>query len=214
MKRKIGLGIAAGLLLFGGVTWAAGRYERIEVYFERIYVAINGQQSQLSRDSIIYNGSVYVPLRSMGELLSAEVSWSNEDRTVHLDFLKDRKGEVYQASTQGIYQYIAIEHNRLLSEMIRYFKADDMSSMKNVIQEYVHLESVATNLQDENMALTFEKMSAAIELVRSGWETKKVDDYALAWTIFYNNADELNKDLKAKISENAKFQFELKQVQP
>lgn len=209
MKKRIGLALAAGLLLFGGVAWAGGRYEKIEVFFERIHVAINGQKTQLSRDSIFYNGSVYVPLRSVGDLLDAEVSWSNEDRTVHLDFLKDRKGEVYQAATQGIYQYIAIEHNRLLSEMIRYFKADDMTSMRRVIQEYGHLEEVAANLQDEGMAQTFQKMSAAIELVRSGWETKKVDDYALAWTIFYTNADALNTDLKAKISGETQLQFNL-----
>lgn len=214
MKRKIVSSVIAGVLLFGGMAMAAGRYEKIEVFFERLHVAINGQQSELSRDSIIYNGSVYIPLRSMGEMLGAEVGWTNEDRTVHLDFLKDRKTEVFQASTIGIYQYIAIEHNRLLSEMIQYFKTDNMDAMKDVIEQYAHLESVSNNLQNTKMAETFEKMGAAIELVRSGWETKTVDDYALAWTIFYQNADVLNTDLKDIISGKTTIQLQFPNANP
>jgi uncharacterized protein YukE len=213
MKKKLMLlTIAFGVLTFGGVAWANGQYRTIEVFFERIHVALNGQESELSKDSIIYDGSVYVPLRSVGEMLDAEVSWDNENRTVHLDFLKDRKGDVYQASTRGIYQYIALEHNRLLGKMIQYFKTDDMDGMKGVIGEYEHLEEVAESLQDEKMSATLDKMQAAIEMVRSGWADKNVRDYSLAWTIFYTNADVLNKDLKDKTSEEAQLQFEVKQV--
>jgi hypothetical protein len=213
MKKKLMLlTIALGVLTFGGVAWANGQYRTIEVFFERIHVALNGQESELSKDSIIYDGSVYVPLRSVGEMLDAEVSWDNENRTVHLDFLKDRKGDVYTASTRGIYQYIALEHNRLLGRMIQYFKTDDMDSMKGVIGEYEHLEEVAASLQDEKMSGNLDKMQAAIEMVRSGWADKNVRDYSLAWTIFYTNADVLNQDLKDKTSEEAQLQFEVKRV--
>ena len=65
MKKKLMLlTIAFGVLTFGGVAWANGQYRTIEVFFERIHVALNGQESELSKDSIIYDGSVYVPLRS------------------------------------------------------------------------------------------------------------------------------------------------------
>lgn len=213
MKKKLLLmTITAGLLASSGVALASGRYQTIEVFFERINVALNGQQAPLSKDSMIYDGTVYVPLRSVGEMLDAEVSWDNENRTVHLDFLKDRKGDVYEASTRGIYQYIAIEHNRLLGKMIQYFKADDMDSMKNVIGEYDHLEEVAANLEDKKMAETLEKMQAAIEMVRSGWANKNVQDYSLAWTIFYTNADVLNQDLKVKTAEGTNLQFIVKQT--
>lgn len=212
MKRKILIGITSGVLLFGGVAFAGGKYQKIEVFFERINVAINGQQAELGKDSILYNGTVYVPLRSMGEMMDAEVSWDNVNRTVHLDFLKDRKDEVYQASTQGLYQYIAMENNRILSDMIRYFKSDDMESMKQVIEEYARLQDLATDMKDDQMALTLDKMGAAIELLRSGWANKDVDDYTLAWTIYYMNAEDLNEDLKNKVSGNVKFEFEVNEV--
>jgi hypothetical protein len=214
MKKKIMLSVAASLLMFGGVALASGKYQKIEVMFERIHVALNGQVSEISKDSILYDGTLYVPLRSMGEMLDAEVSWDNENRTVHLDFLKDRKGDAYQASTQSIYQYISIEHNRLLGSMIRYFKEDNMEAMKGIIGEYGHLQEVAANLGDEEMAVTFEKMSAAIELVRSGWAEKNVNDYSLAWTIFYTNADKLNQTLKSYTSGETAFQFNLKERTP
>lgn len=211
MRKKIILGIAAGLLLFGGAAYAGDGYQNIEVYFKRIHVALNGQSAELAKDSILYNGSIYVPLRSMGEMLDAQVSWDDENQTVHLDFLKDRSGEAYQASTQGLYQYIAMEQNRILSNMVDYFKADDMDSMRQVVDEYGTLRDLANNLGDSSMALSFDKMRAAVELLRSGWAAKKVDDYTLAWTIYYTNAAEVNKSLKAKVSQT-NFTFQVNKV--
>jgi hypothetical protein len=212
MNKKIGLGMAAGLLLFGGVAYAGNGYQKVEVYFQRVKVALNGHTADLGKDSIIYNGSVYVPLRSLGEMLDAQVGWDDENQTVHLDFLKDRKGEAYQASTQGLYQYIAIEQNRILHDMAEAFKADDMDSMKQVTADYASLRNLAVNLNDTAMAASFDKMRAAVELLRSGWDSKQVDDYALAWTIYYTNADAVNASLKAKIADTASFSFQVNKV--
>ncbi|WP_438445778.1 stalk domain-containing protein [Gorillibacterium sp. sgz5001074] len=212
MRKKLLLGVAAGLLLFGTAAYAGDGYSKIEVYFKKINIALNGQAAELSKDSILYNGSVYVPLRSMGEMLDAEVSWDDENQTVHLDFLKDRSGEAYQASTQGLYQYIAMEQNRILSEMVRDFKAEDMDSMKQVVADYGSLRDMASSLGDKEMSLSFDKMRAAVELLRSGWAAKKVDDYSLAWTIYYTNATEVNTSLKAKVSGKTNFTFQVNKV--
>jgi hypothetical protein len=212
MKKKIAVGIGAGLLLFGSIAYAGGTYKKIEVFFDRINIAINGQQSQLSKDSIFYNGSIYVPLRSMGEMLGAEVSWSDADRTVHLDFLKDLKGDMYQASTQGLYQYMAIENNRMMKDMVTAFQTDHISSMHNVISGYDHLIELSGQLGDKDIQTSLEKMKAALELLRGGWEVKDVDDYALAWTIYYTNADKLIQLLKPKISGQTQFNFQVNDI--
>lgn len=212
MKKKIAIGLTAGLLLFGGIAYAGGAYKTIEVFFERINVALNGQESALSKDSIFYNGSVYVPLRSLGEMLGAEVSWEDSNRTVHLDFLKDLKDDMYQASTQGLYQYMAMENNRLMKEMVTAFQTDDVSVMQSVISDYDHLIRLAGQLGDTDTQTSLEKMKAALELLRGGWESKNVDDYALAWTIYYTNADKLIQSLKPKISGETSFQFQVNQV--
>lgn len=215
MKLKAAWGLGAGLLLlFGGIAYAEGAYKTIEVFFERINVTVNGQKAELSKDSIFYNGSVYVPLRGLAEMLGAEVSWNDRTRSVNLDFLKDRRDDVYRASTQGLYQYIAIQQNQIVSDMIRYFQSDDMESMKEVVSRYDQLIGLAKDVQDETNAATMEKMKAAVELLRSGWENKSVDDYSLAWTIYYVNADNLNKSLKDILSGKTKLDFEVRQAQP
>lgn len=200
MKKRVMAGTAVGLLLFGGVAWAGGQVQKIEVFFERIHVAVNGQQAELSKDSILYNGSVYVPLRSVGEMLGAEVAWDNDKRTVSLDFLKDRTEEAKLAAAQGLYQYIAFEQNRILKNMVQCFKTDDMESMKQVVADYGHLRDLAADLDNGKLTQALDKMMAAIELLRSGWAVKQVDDYSLAWWIYSDNAAIFHKELEAQVS--------------
>lgn len=212
MRKKITIGLCAGLLMFGGMAYAGGTYKKVEVFFERIHIAINGQEAELSKDSIFYNGSVYVPLRSMGEMLGAEVSWDDSTRSVHLDFLKDRKADMYQASTASLYQYIGMEHNRMMADMVKAFQSNDMDMMTSVLERYDHLIELAGQIGDQENAGTLGKMKAALELLRSGWESKNVDDYGLAWTIYYTNADKLLQSLEPKISGKTTFSFQVNQA--
>ncbi|MDF2960940.1 MAG: putative carbohydrate binding proteincopper amine oxidase family protein, partial [Paenibacillus sp.] len=96
MKRAYMISlIAFSVLACSSVAWAEGRYKTIEVFFDKINIKINGQQANLTKDSIIYDGSVYVPLKNLSELLGAEVSWDNANRSVNLDFITDRSNQVF-----------------------------------------------------------------------------------------------------------------------
>lgn len=100
-KRILSIGII-GLFTMSGSAWAEDQFRNVEVFFQRIHIAINGQQNTLTKDSILYDGSVYVPLRSLSEMLGAQVGWDGETGTVSLDFINDNKNALFTASQKNV----------------------------------------------------------------------------------------------------------------
>jgi hypothetical protein len=205
MKKKwIVILLVAALLLTSGIAIADGQYKKIEVYFSKINLNVNGQPLELSRESILYNGTIYMPLRNLTESLGAEVTWDDVNRSVNLDFIIDDASQlVFSSAKIGIYQYITIQNNDILNAMIDHFKKEDMNGMKDVLARYEQLRQVAVDLQDEEMALVIEKMQASGELMRSGYQSKSLNDYYLAWTIFNTNAGNLVELLRNRIAGSA-----------
>lgn len=186
-------------LLFSGLAWGQGKYQKIEVFFDSISLQINGRQAPMSQSSIIYNGSVYVPLRNMSEALGAQVGWDSASRSVFLEFLQDRSNAVVKASQHGVYQYAALENNRILGRLTEHIKADDTKGMRSDIEAWGTLREIADDIGDDAMASYIDRMMSSAELLRSGWEAKNFDEYSLAWTAFKSSASMLNAHLKSKL---------------
>lgn len=206
MKVKVVSLILAGLLLTTGVAWGQGRYLDIEAYFDRIHVNINGQQVDMPRDSIVFEGSVYVPIRNLMEGLGAEVAWDNNNRTIRLDFLKDNTKQVdsmYDASQKKLYQYIVIQHQLKLKELTKAIEDEDYAKMKQIVLDYEKLRSLVRGMEDWDTMRYLEKMKTATDLIRTGLESKKVDDYYLAWTLFKVNVQSLDEHLETMLERTA-----------
>jgi hypothetical protein len=200
-NKRIFIVAFIAFILSTGFAIADGQFKNITVYFSKINMNVNGQSMELSRESIFYNGTIYMPLRDLSETLGAEVTWNDTNRAVNLDFLLDNKGQtVFSSAKKGLYQYIAMENNDIMNQMIKQFKKEDMNGMKTVLARYDKLRLMARDLQDDDLELIFEKMMASGELMRSGYQSKKLDDYYLAWTIFNTNAGNLLSLLRDRIS--------------
>ncbi|SDN82793.1 Copper amine oxidase N-terminal domain-containing protein [Paenibacillus sp. yr247] len=146
-----------GIFTMSGSAWAEDQFRNVEVFFQRVNIAINGQQANLSKDSILYEGSVYVPLRSLSEMLGAQVGWDNETGTVHLDFIKDNKNTLFTASQKGIYQYVAIQNNQITKDLIPMFKNTEFDNMKYIVERYAALSKIVKNIDDNTMSQTSTK---------------------------------------------------------
>ncbi|WP_135551041.1 copper amine oxidase N-terminal domain-containing protein [Paenibacillus cymbidii] len=192
--------LAAASMLVGGVVWAEGRYSTIEVFFDRINIAVNGQSAALSKDSIIYEGSVYVPLRSLSELLGAKVNWDTSSRTVDIDFLGNRTDVLYGASRKPFYQYIAVENNRIMSDMLDAMQRSDMDKLKQQVEQIGKLRDIAQNIGDPEAYTLLDKLAAATELMRSAYTSGKMDDYGIAWVIFRDSQSRLLTLLSTKLN--------------
>lgn len=205
-KLILSIGII-GLFTMSGSAWAEDQFRNVEVFFQKINVTINGQQTTLMKDSILYEGSVYVPLRSLSEMLGAQVGWDSENKNVALDFIHDNRNELFTASQKKMYQYVAIRNNQITRDLIPMFKSTDFDDLHSIVERYGEISKVAKDIDDNAMSQTIEKMRAAIILLQTGWEKKNTDDYMLAWTIYSKNAELLNKDLTTKLSDSYRYEL-------
>ncbi|QUH25687.1 stalk domain-containing protein [Serpentinicella alkaliphila] len=81
-------------------TFAGELYEQITVYYNDIKIKVEQKEIDLTNQSFIYKGHIYVPLRYLAESLDYEVKWSSSNKTTTLiknkvDKLKPTSGETF-----------------------------------------------------------------------------------------------------------------------
>lgn len=85
MKKRL-KGFIVGLLLATLLmSTAVGSQlrETIEVAFNSVNITVNGEK--VSTDNILYEGTTYVPLRAIAEMLDKEVGWNQETNTASIN---------------------------------------------------------------------------------------------------------------------------------
>ena len=75
------IGVVVIVILFSSVAMAASLEKTIKVVFNSVNLEVNGKIVEV--DNILYNGTTYVPLRAVAEMLGKEVGWNQATRTVH-----------------------------------------------------------------------------------------------------------------------------------
>ena|GEM_PF-2412006 len=197
MNKKMAAAMAILLILAGGgAVWANGSstYKEIGAYFEKIQLVINNQYVPISREAIIYEGTVYVPMRELGIRLGAEVSWNPEIQAVEYTFTPNRWSALNLAGRQGLYQYIIMENDSIMRSMAEALRGDDLDLLQEAAERYDRLVRFATELNEHDRERDLSdivewltKIRAAAELLHTGWATRNLDDYDLAMDIFQSN---------------------------
>ncbi|WP_176717350.1 trypsin-like peptidase domain-containing protein [Vulcanibacillus modesticaldus] len=94
MKREIKgfiFGFLFSSLLISNSVLAEGLTKTIQVMFNSINIEVNGQK--VAADNILYNGTTYVPLRAISEMLNKDVTWDGSTNTAGINdknFINDR----------------------------------------------------------------------------------------------------------------------------
>ncbi|MCL2165022.1 MAG: copper amine oxidase N-terminal domain-containing protein [Oscillospiraceae bacterium] len=89
--KKFLVGLVLGLLLATAVNVSAVETtETITVIFDRIQLVVNGEYSP--RETILYNGTTYVPIRATAELLGMDVDYIDETYTAVLSWPDGAQG--------------------------------------------------------------------------------------------------------------------------
>jgi len=76
-------GIIITIMLLSSVALADNLKQTIEVVFNSINITVNGEK--VEADNILYNGTTYVPLRAVAEMLGKEVEWDGATRTASIN---------------------------------------------------------------------------------------------------------------------------------
>ena len=120
MKEKlkgIAIGLLMGVLLTGGISYAASRSETIDVFYDNIKIFIDGEELD-PRDGdgekvepFIYNGTTYLPVRAVGQAVGKSVEWDGVEKVVYLGA---KPGNVENwLDVCGPYQYKGCKEYRL-----------------------------------------------------------------------------------------------------
>jgi len=75
------------IILIAGLTvmptFSADLSELIKVYRNLANIEVNG--TRVSTDNFLYNGTTYIPLRAVSELLDKEVGWDNQNKVASIN---------------------------------------------------------------------------------------------------------------------------------
>jgi hypothetical protein len=86
--KKLMIGALFIFMILASSTGLAEDVQKtIEVYFNKVNLEVNNQP--VVTQNILYNGTTYVPLREVAEILSKEVGWENSTKTASINNKKD-----------------------------------------------------------------------------------------------------------------------------
>lgn len=87
--KKIFISVALTFMLMASAIFAASNVQNIEVALDSVNLKVNGQDVEAS--NILYNGTTYVPLRAVAEILGKKVGWDGNTNTASIDDMEGQE---------------------------------------------------------------------------------------------------------------------------
>jgi hypothetical protein len=85
MMKKLILALMIGMMI-GSITTAVAATEgEVTAIFANFILKINGQEKEMDSTPLVYNGTSYLPVRAMANLVGYDVTYETESRTIGLD---------------------------------------------------------------------------------------------------------------------------------
>lgn len=120
--KSLIIGILVTALLLS-ITFARGTKETIEVMFNAVNLTVNRQK--VDADTIVYNGTTYVPLRAAAEMLGKEVGWDQKTQTASINDKINTEADIKV-------EVVKLENVKDTKELINYLE-DNFSILDTVI---------------------------------------------------------------------------------
>jgi len=84
-KVKIFFSVLLLIFVFSSViVYADNITKMIQVTYRNISILVNGKQIQSDKEPFIFQGSVFAPIRTIGEAVNKKVEWDNEENQVNI----------------------------------------------------------------------------------------------------------------------------------
>lgn len=82
--KKIVIALALGMLLGSAVTAVAATNETVQAVFSKFAITVNGQPKELKTDPLVVDGTSYLPVREVANLVGYDVDYEDATRTIIL----------------------------------------------------------------------------------------------------------------------------------
>jgi hypothetical protein len=86
MRKSIRIyvaGLLTSALILSGTLAFAETTQMIEAVFGRVKLVVNDES--IEQETLLYNGTTYVPLRAAAEVLEKELAWDEENQIAYID---------------------------------------------------------------------------------------------------------------------------------
>lgn len=83
MKRMV-IGVMIGLMI-GTAGTALATSETVQAVFQKFNFKVNGQELHLEADPLVYQGTTYLPVRVVANMLGYDVTYRHDSRTIELN---------------------------------------------------------------------------------------------------------------------------------
>lgn len=179
--KKLALVIAVMILTLSiaQTSFAANAVLNLKATYRNIRVFRNGIQASFSKEPFIVDGTTYVPLRDMSEILDKVVTWDNATSTISI---QDKPGQ----NTQELYNQI-LTQQQTISQLESKIKSleekkvekEDISIKdlrKQLVEDHDRIDK-NKNLQIEDIKLSERKGDIEIEIYINLKDTKAYEDW-------------------------------------
>jgi len=184
MKKQLQgfiIGVIITILILSSSALADTVKQKIEVVFNSINITVNGQK--VEADNILYNGTTYVPLRAVAEMLGKEVQWNQETRTASInDKIETNTAKVIRVVDGDT---LEVEFNGKI-EKVRLIGVDTPES--------VHPD-VSKNVPEGKTASEFTKSMLEGKEVELEFDVQERDQYGRLLAYVWYNGEMFNKVL-------------------
>lgn len=181
MKKSIHIIISLCIgMMLGMTTTALGApiKETVQASFEKIKFVVNGEERQLDADPLVYQGSTYLPVRTVLNVLGYDVGYKADTKTVtadksleailnEADSLKKEEGEQTDMSLNN-FQSVESQIESLNHSITR--ERELIESIETMIQE----AKKRTDVSEESKNQKIETYNERIE--RSRKNIKTIED--------------------------------------
>ncbi len=110
--KKFFSGLIVGVIIMITTPVIGSVYKSINVYFDKVTLMVNDEL--VDEETILYEGTTYVPLRAISEMLGKEVTYDVETSTAHIDEKGTNRTFIYEIKEETL--FTSVTANDLIGE--------------------------------------------------------------------------------------------------
>ena len=176
-KMSVVVAVMIFVISITSISLAAPTAKNLKAYYNNIRVFRNGSQVSISTQPFIVDGTTYVPLRAISELLEKDVTWDQSTYTVGIN---DKPGSSSTELYNQIYNYqlqISQLESKIKDLESKLDKKEESSSMTiKELQKQLNKDYGTYKKIDFDIDLTEKKSSITVKIYFDDEKFYDLDD--------------------------------------
>ncbi|HAS91779.1 MAG TPA: hypothetical protein DCS12_05920 [Clostridiales bacterium] len=189
--RDIFIGVLIGCMLMATPVLAESILTKIDVVLNGVNVQLEGKDVEVN--SILYNGSTYLPIRKVAELVGKDIEWNQETMTANIiekTDVKEKEGDNVPNEVNVIKELMYDEFISMFDKMVVLDYVDETTEPNLFIRHYIYngdlsFEEIKTLLHGQSDVLLQSFAEQIMGTEFDGVGDKNIDGYVILFNYDY-----------------------------